>query len=738
MLLKKITIKNIRCHEYFEFVPKINGVTSISGENGKGKSTIVDSLSWVLFGTRLHGLKNSSYIREGVDPKVDEVSAEAIIIVGNREYKIKKQIKNASGTSEVNIYSKELNSDEDYKFDCGPAISHAENYIKKLLGFNEKGFFASTFVQQKQVDQIISSTPKERGEVIEQLIGISAITEAINIAKEQIKDLQKSASLIQHDNLEDKEKILKKLEIMKKEVEEKYNKTKITTKEIETRFLNKEKEYNQETKKQERFEEIDKRRIYSENNIRILNNSLSDKIVQMQNLGNDNLDIKDYDTIEKKYKEIVDKDINIKTNISVLSKQVKDLEELFSNKITKEVLDNYKKYTNKLEEIEKTINSLKISISIIENKIKDNNTFVEKIHNGIKECPFCGQEILNVEKEKEKHLVFIKNFQEELEQKIQESTALNKKKEQLEKLINNNKEKILIKQEQNNKKNIYKETKEQLQSLIKEEKKASVELSVIKEQYDKAKISKHNIENLNKIKEEIKILDKQLKKENKDRDTIDREIKDLDAINKNDYKKLFREYNNLNKQLTECKMNLVKTESELKLIEEKEKEAKLSYKNTKEAIKKYTELMNKLELLNTVYNTLIEFKKERIETSIPALTDIASNLYSRFTNNEFTSIQLDNQFRSYATTKDGVERPVAQLSGGELSAAAIALRLAIAMFLHRDKQNLLILDEVLVSMSEDRSQLILETIKSFSNSQIIFIAHSDVANSFADKIVELN
>ena len=56
------------------------------------------------------------------------------------------------------------------------------------------------------------------------------------------------------------------------------------------------------------------------------------------------------------------------------------------------------------------------------------------------------------------------------------------------------------------------------------------------------------------------------------------------------------------------------------------------------------------------------------------------------------------------------------------------------MLLGRDK-NVLILDEVLVSMDEDRSRQIMETISSMTNSQIIFIAHNSDINSIADKTV---
>ena len=68
---------------------------------------------------------------------------------------------------------------------------------------------------------------------------------------------------------------------------------------------------------------------------------------------------------------------------------------------------------------------------------------------------------------------------------------------------------------------------------------------------------------------------------------------------------------------------------------------------------------------------------------------------------------------------------------------AIALRLSIALFLSEGTKSLLILDEILASMDENRQQLILETIKDLPNAQVILVAHSQVANSYADKLITL-
>jgi len=127
----------------------------------------------------------------------------------------------------------------------------------------------------------------------------------------------------------------------------------------------------------------------------------------------------------------------------------------------------------------------------------------------------------------------------------------------------------------------------------------------------------------------------------------------------------------------------------------------------------------------------------RIDSSIPSLNEIGSELLQNFSSGKFIELKLNKDFEVSVKTRQGTERSINLLSGGELSAVAIALRIAIALFLHNGQPNLLILDEILVSMSEDVQLNILETISKISSSQIILIAHSQVANSFADQLIKL-
>lgn len=49
MKLNKVILKNFKKHKDLIFEPKASGIISISGNNGSGKTTILEGISWCLF-----------------------------------------------------------------------------------------------------------------------------------------------------------------------------------------------------------------------------------------------------------------------------------------------------------------------------------------------------------------------------------------------------------------------------------------------------------------------------------------------------------------------------------------------------------------------------------------------------------------------------------------------------------------------------------------------------------------
>lgn len=737
MILKKVIIENIRSHEYLEFEPASIGVTAISGENGAGKSTIVDAFSWSLFGTRLHGLRNKNYIREGVDAKEKTVQVTSYIRVGNTDFMIKRKITSNEGACECKVfsYNEEIG---DWEFESGPAVTHAESFIRSILNIDEKGFLSSVFIQQKQVDQIVSASPTERGQVIEKLIGVSAITESTKLAREESRALQRAADIIQPGSLEDEKAKVDEFKVKVTTAKENLKEVEETLKTLEQELVVLRATEQAETELQNHLDSLNT----SLDNVKKDDSYLKENLKNYTKILKDNSEISiDYklkEIIEEELSESLEKEKAIQNELNNINIQITRYTSLFEETLNydeikaayDEITDNYNDLMNKKSVLDEALLGLKV-------KVKSVKQHLELLKSGAAECPVCGHPILNPEEEFKKHTEEQNENKKEFKQIKEELTEL---EEAISKIGNDKTqyEALLEKAtEQVNSVDNFKKAKENKRT--KEAKLNSIQLVINKNREQLADINaneKHR-DLINTAKEQVTISEQRLKDNKKERARLEKEISTLNVLPKSTYKVLLNNLKEKEDLLVKTNIQKASLDGELKLIVEQAKQAVQDYKRCKEASENYERLHNQITIMNLTNQSLIKFKEQRIKNSIPELTDIASEILARFTDNKFTQLILTDKFETFVVTENNVKRPVSQLSGGELSAAAIALRLAIALFLNNGQQHLLILDEVLTAMSSDRSQLILETITSLTNAQIILIAHNDGINSFADKVVHL-
>ena len=737
MILKKVIIENIRSHEYLEFEPASIGVTAISGENGAGKSTIVDAFSWSLFGTRLHGLRNKNYIREGVDAKEKTVQVISYIRVGNTDFMIKRKITSNEGACECKVfsYNEEIG---DWEFESGPAVTHAESFIRSILNIDEKGFLSSVFIQQKQVDQIVSASPTERGQVIENLIGVSAITESTKLAREESRALQRAADIIQPGSLDDEKAKVDEFKIKVTTAKDNLKDVDEALKTLEQELVVLRATEQAETELQNHLDSLNT----SLDNVKKDDSYLKENLKNYTKILKDNSEISiDYklkEIIEEELSESLEKEKAIQNELNNINIQITRYTSLFEETLNydeikasyDEITDNYNDLMNKKSVLDEALMGLKV-------KVKSVKQHLELLKSGAAECPVCGHPILNPEEEFKKHTEEQNENKKEFKQIKEELTEL---EEAISKIGNDKTqyEALLEKAtEQVNSVDDFKKAKENKQT--KEAELNSIQLVINKNREQLADINaneKHR-DLINTAKEQVTISEQRLKDNKKERARLEKEISTLNVLPKSTYKVLLNNLKEKEDLLVKTNIQKASLDGELKLIVEQAKQAVQDYKRCKEASENYERLHNQITIMNLTNQSLIKFKEQRIKNSIPELTDIASEILARFTDNKFTQLILTDKFETFVVTENNVKRPVSQLSGGELSAAAIALRLAIALFLNNGQQHLLILDEVLTAMSSDRSQLILETITSLTNAQIILIAHNDGINSFADKVVHL-
>jgi exonuclease SbcC len=133
---------------------------------------------------------------------------------------------------------------------------------------------------------------------------------------------------------------------------------------------------------------------------------------------------------------------------------------------------------------------------------------------------------------------------------------------------------------------------------------------------------------------------------------------------------------------------------------------------------------------------LEEFRRDRLARLAPELSEVASDFVARMTEGRYTAVELDEDFTPVLTEATGAQRPAAWLSGGEESAVALALRVAIGEVLSGQRGGLLILDEVLTAQDASRRSATMAAIRALPR-QTITINHVSEATDMVDLVAEV-
>ena len=163
-----------------------NDATVFVGQNGAGKSSIIDAITFSLFGSHMRK-NNKSLIRRGANKALVKVEFSA----NGKKYRTVRQI-DAKGTLTAQFLEK--NGEEFLPIAEGERKQFGEsmtNEVEKVLGMNFEKLKIASIVQQGELNSIIKAKPKEFKELLNTIIGIDRLDVAVESMKEVLKEFRK-------------------------------------------------------------------------------------------------------------------------------------------------------------------------------------------------------------------------------------------------------------------------------------------------------------------------------------------------------------------------------------------------------------------------------------------------------------------------------------------------------------------------------------------------------------------
>lgn len=158
-----------------------NGVTVFVGPNGAGKSSIIDAITFALFGEHIRK-STKGLLRRGSS----QAYAKVEFSIGNRQFEAVRKI-DPKGTVSAQLYEK-ING-ETVPLAAGERKQFGESMtqtIESLIGLDFEKLKVASIVQQGELQSIIEADPKKFKELVNAIIGIDKLDTAYEIMKKTI------------------------------------------------------------------------------------------------------------------------------------------------------------------------------------------------------------------------------------------------------------------------------------------------------------------------------------------------------------------------------------------------------------------------------------------------------------------------------------------------------------------------------------------------------------------------
>ena len=193
MIPLKLTVKNFMC--YREDVPTLDfrsiHIACLCGDNGNGKSALLDAITWVLWGEA-----RTRTQEELVHQGQQDMAVELEFLSQGQRYRVSRRL-SRSGRSrqgstllELQVAADEDEDEGNFAAITGNTMRDTQRRIIEILHMDYDTFTNTAFLQQGRADQFTRSTPSQRKACLAEVLDLSYYQRLEERAKTRSRDIQ--------------------------------------------------------------------------------------------------------------------------------------------------------------------------------------------------------------------------------------------------------------------------------------------------------------------------------------------------------------------------------------------------------------------------------------------------------------------------------------------------------------------------------------------------------------------
>ncbi len=785
MIIRELKLRNFISHKETE-LKFTEGLTVIVGENGSGKTSILDAISYAFYKEHSRG-KDENIINR----RADSALVYLRFSVGGRDYSVEWRIRKR-GRSTATL--RDHTAGKTLLVDAGEKTVLPE--LEKLLGMGREVFMNAVFVRQGEITRLIEMRPAERKKIIAELLGVETLEKIWSALRLPIKRLDDRISHYSSiaKNLNEARLKLENAENELSEISSRKQRITRELDEVSEELASAERRAEDLERMKRRRDSLSNEANKIRNEVNVLRERLNEADKRLKMVEEARSKVSKYEgslaaveEIEKKIQHIqqeldelrpvLGREKLLHSSLENTLREIRDIERELNELLgqlsrftdTTVEPDNFlevrsrllRRAENRLYEANEKIREIERELGAVESELNIRSENLERLRLASDKCPLCGQAL--TQQHRQEIIERLSREYEELEEKRRNLLTQKNRVEALLETLTQERDALLrisaesfssllerLEAKKRESRKIEEELK-QLSDYREKERMLVGELSTRRQELEKLREERENYLKLRgvldmfgspeKLAAERSRLAAELGEKERELRRLEQELAAI-KFDEATYESLSATVRRLHERLAKIREEAARLDERERALNTEVLRLRGEYEESEKAASKVAQLEDMLRRLDALRQVFGRDGAQRAARSAAkASLEANARRFLQAFNLAYSDIRLDEDYNIYLYGPDG-EQPVDALSGGEKIAVALSLRLAVAAALAGEKAGCLIMDEPTIHLDAEKRRELVRLLSNFRREgallpQAIVVTHDREVEEAADQLYEL-